>query len=124
MITMDYQELHLQLKSLQAQKAAVEKALHAKRADRKKQLIAEFKARLAEEGFDFEALCGADAKKRSKGSTDRTYPSFVAKDDAECVYTRGPIPGWMKEKMSALGLNPKAKEDRERFKSDYMVFQE
>ncbi len=118
---MDYQELHAQLKSLEAQKIAVQKALQAKRADRQKQLIAEFKARLEGEGFDFAEICSSGGKKRLRRSGESGYPAYVAKDDDSRVYIRGPLPGWMKEKMSAVGLNPSVKADRERFKSDYMV---
>lgn len=42
------QELHEQLKALEEQKAELARALQAKGNDRKKQLVAEFKARLKE----------------------------------------------------------------------------
>lgn len=118
---MEYHELHEQLKSLEEQKAEIARALQAKRNDRKKELVAEFKARLKEEGFDFDEVCGSPGKGRSRRSGARNYPVYVAKDDADCVYVRGPLPGWMKDKMSALGLNPAAKADRDRYKTDYMV---
>lgn len=118
---MDYQALQQQLKDLEAQKAQLEQVLQAKRGERKKELVAEFKARLAEEGFDFEEICGKiDGRKGRRASSSRDYPTFVLKDDSGLTYVRGPIPQWMKDKMSALGLDPGSKQDRERFKADYM----
>jgi DNA-binding protein H-NS len=112
---LEYHELSEKLRELDAQKADVERALAAKRNTRKKELAAEFKSRANEEGFDWEEICGISKRRATSGR------SYVAKDDPNCVYTRGPLPVWMKDKMAAAGLDPTSKADREQFKADYMI---
>lgn len=118
---MEYQALQQQLKDIEARKAEIERVLQSKRTERKKELIAEFKTRLREEGFEYADICGHEDGRRTRrqGGVTR-YPLFAVKSDPNLTYIRGPVPGWMKEKMAAIGLDPADKGDRERYKSEYM----
>jgi hypothetical protein len=117
----DYQALQQELKGLEARKAELEQAIQAQRGERKKELIAEFKARLTEEGFDFAEICGkSEGKKGRRTSGSQSSAALVYKGDPNLSYIRGPIPGWMTEKMSELGLDSSSKEDRDRFKAEHM----
>jgi DNA-binding protein H-NS len=48
------------------------------------------------------------------------YPRFVDPDNPNNVYRRGVLPGWMKERMLAHGLDPSRKADRETFKTTHL----
>ena len=119
---MEYTELRAKLESLEAEQKEVERVLAAKRDKRKAELIAEFKQRIKEEGFTIgevtDTFLGRRGSRRSAG--ERSYPRYVDNANPEDVYVRGPLPGWMKERMSAVGLNPSDKGDRERYKQEYM----
>ncbi|WPL19625.1 H-NS histone family protein [Thiorhodovibrio winogradskyi] len=119
---MEYTELRAKLESLEAEQKEVERVLAAKRDQRKAELISEFKQRIKDEGFTVgevaDAFAGRRNSRRSGGA--RSYPRYVDNADSNFVYVRGPLPGWMKERMTAVGLNPADKGDRERYKQDYM----
>ena len=57
-------------------------------------------------------------KTRKSGSGD--YIRYIDPDNPNNVYVRGVLPGWMKEKMTALGLDPSNREDREFFKANHL----
>jgi DNA-binding protein H-NS len=120
---MEYTELKAKLESLEAEQKEVQRALSAKRDRRKSELLAEFKQRVIEEGFQVAEFADAFGGRRGGGrraSTPRSYPRYIDKGDSSRSYVRGPLPSWMKERMSAVGLNPAMKDDRERYKNDYM----
>ncbi|MBK5967600.1 MULTISPECIES: H-NS histone family protein [Thiorhodovibrio] len=120
---MEYTELKAKLESLEAQQKEVERALASKRDKRKAELVAEFKERITGEGFaiaEFADIFGGRRGARRSAGAQRSYPRYVDNADPDCIYVRGPLPGWMKERMSAVGLNPGNKEDRERYKQEYM----
>lgn len=48
------------------------------------------------------------------------YPRFVDPDNPNNAYSRGVLPGWMKERMLAHGLDPSSKADRETFKTTHL----
>ena len=120
---MEYTELKAKLEALEAQQKEVERALASKRDKRKAELVSEFKEKLIAEGFSVaefaDAFGGRRGGRRASGA-QRSYPRYVDNADSDCIYVRGPLPGWMKERMSAVGLNPANKEDRERYKQEYM----
>lgn len=122
---LEYPELRTKLDEIEKQKSEVEKALMAKRNDRKRELLAAFKQRVEDEGFTLHEVCplrSAGKNRRGNGS-ERTFAVYVSNDDPEKTYVRGPLPSWMKEKMAGLGLDPSSKEDRDRYKADYMHLQ-
>lgn len=120
---MEYTELKAKLQALEAQQKEVERALASKRDKRKAELVAEFKEQATAEGFTIAEIADAFAGRRGSrrsASAQRSYPRYVDQADSSLIYVRGPLPGWMKERMSAVGLNPANKEDRERYKQQYM----
>jgi DNA-binding protein H-NS len=48
----------------------------------------------------------------------------VDPENAENVYSRGAIPGWMKQKMQDQGYDPSKKADRDAFKANYLRVKE
>jgi DNA-binding protein H-NS len=48
------------------------------------------------------------------------FPRYVDPTDPSRAYVRGVLPGWFKETMQGLGLDPASKEDREKFKAEHL----
>ncbi|MBK1647835.1 H-NS histone family protein [Rhabdochromatium marinum] len=118
---MEYTELNEKLQTLEAEQKEVKRALASKRDKRKAELIAEFKQKFIAEGFTVAEMVDTFAGRRSrKPYTERSYSRYIDKADPDRTYARGPLPGWMKERMITVGLDPNDKGDRERYKQDYM----
>lgn len=122
---MEYTELKAKLESLEAEQREIERALAAKRDQRKAEIISQFKEQIAEEGFSLGEMVESLGPRRGprKSAGNRSYPRYVDNADPNCVYVRGPLPTWMKEKMVSVGLEPSDKDDRERYKKEYMQMQ-
>lgn len=51
----------------------------------------------------------------------RNYIRFANPDNLEETYERGPLPPWLKEKMTAQGFDPGDKLAREKFKREHLL---
>jgi DNA-binding protein H-NS len=60
-------------------------------------------------------------KRPGRGKGDRSYISYVDPNNAENVYVRGVLPRWMKDQMASNGLDASSKEDRDRFKEQFLT---
>lgn len=49
------------------------------------------------------------------------YPVYVLPNDETRTYTRGPLPVWMKDMMTACHLDPTVAKDRAIFKEEHLV---
>jgi DNA-binding protein H-NS len=119
-------EIQKQLEQIAQDKADLQKALEQRRQQMKYELAQQIKDMILEHGYDVSeiaSLLGA-RKRRGGGSVRkggaRQYTKFVDPDNADNVYVRGVIPGWMKQKMVDQGYDPSSKEDREAFKANYL----
>lgn len=132
---MDYQhlsanELQSQIEQTQQKEAELRRALEQRRQEEKKELAQEIRGIIKERGHDVDEIAdlimppsrrrraGAAAKKPATGGGG--YTRYVDPENADNVYTRGVLPGWMKQKMAAAGLNPSDKADRDTFKANYL----
>jgi len=59
-----------------------------------------------------------------RATGDRQYARYVDPENAENIYSRGAIPGWMKQKMQDQGYDPSKKADRNVFKANYLRVKE
>jgi DNA-binding protein H-NS len=59
-----------------------------------------------------------------RATGDRQYARYVDPENAENIYSRGAIPGWMKQKMQDQGYDPSKKADRDVFKANYLRVKE
>ena len=62
---------------------------------------------------------GIEAPRQLSGTRQsREYTRYVDPDNADNIYVRGVLPGWMKQKMQDQGYDPGSKSDREAFKAN------
>lgn len=118
-------EIQKKLDSLENHRAALENALVEKRAQTKKELANEIKEMIGSKGYDLEEIIGMlSPRKRgavgTRSKSNRSYTRYVDPANPDNIYIRGVLPGWMKEQMTEKGLEPKDKDDREKFKAKYL----
>jgi DNA-binding protein H-NS len=116
---------------------AIQNRLAEMEAERKR-LEAEFKKRMANELSDFAkeiaavitergyqideivALLQKGKRSGSKRHASASYAHYVDPDNPENTYSRGPLPRWLTEKMTAAGFDPADKAQREEFKANHL----
>lgn len=127
---MDYkslsvEDLQQQLQEIEKNRVNLEKALSQRWHEAKSELVQEIRELIESRGYDADEILSLVAPRRRRGSGgakkgNRSYTRYVDPENPDHVYTRGVLPGWMKEKMSAQGYDPSVKEDREAFKTNYL----
>jgi DNA-binding protein H-NS len=120
------EELKNQIEQTKQREAELQRALSQRWQAEKAELAQEIRQLIEGRGFDLEEVLNhilparrrrsASAKKSGSGS----YTRYADPENPDNVYSRGVLPRWMKDKMSALGLDPSNKEDREAFKSNHL----
>jgi DNA-binding protein H-NS len=119
-------EIREQLEQIEQNRADLEKALDQRRQQAKYDLAQQLKDTIVEHGYDVaeiaRLLSGRKRRGVAAGSKKgaRRYTKYVDPENADNVYVRGVIPGWMKDKMQEQGYDPGSKADREAFKSSYL----
>ena len=116
-------EIQQQLDELAQSQADLEAALEQRQQQAKYDLAQEIKDLVQDRGYDLSeiaALLGTRRRRSGGGKKagSRQYTKYVDPDNAENVYVRGVIPGWMKQKMTDQGYDPSSKQDRETFKAN------
>ena len=94
--------------------------MDAKLAEERGEFVKRFRGKIVEEGYDVASIAKSLAG-RVKRVPQRTYKTLVDPKNTEHTYVRGVLPGWIKEQMRTLGLDPASKADREKFKAEHMV---
>ena len=56
-----------------------------------------------------------------KASDGRSFPRYALASDPSRVYSRGRMPKWLTDSMTAAGANPDLPADREAFRASHMV---
>jgi DNA-binding protein H-NS len=113
------EEIEDQLRMIAQSRADLEKALEEKRQHAKHELAQHIRELISEHGYDVSEIAPLVAVKKRRGASGkggRRYTRYVDPDDPGNVYSRGVIPGWMKQKMLDQGYDPSSKSDREAFK--------
>ena len=118
-------EIQQQLDELAESKASLEQALEDRQQQVKYDLAQQIKDLIQEQGYDLSEIVSLLGVRRrrsvapKKGGA-RQYTKYVDPDNADNVYVRGVIPGWMKQKMQDQGYDPSSKSDREAFKANFL----
>ena len=122
--SMSAEEIEAQLQQLALNKRALEKALERKKSRRKTDLAAKVRDMIVAEGYEVDEILElVDKKKRGGGAADKapgTHKAYVDPENPENSYSRGVLPGWMKARMQANGLDPANKADRDTFKARFL----
>jgi DNA-binding protein H-NS len=117
-------EIQEQLAQIEADKKALEAALKNQRAAELSGFAKEIKEHITERGYTVDEVFSVLSKGRRKSAAGRrsgNYPHYVDPDNPANTYSRGPVPGWLKEKMIASGYDPADRAQREEFKTSHLM---
>ena len=117
-------EIIERLNEIDAEKAELEAALAQAKVEMKSYVVEQIRDLLAENGYTADEILPLVAP-AEPAKPARVFSTWAMKDDPATppfrTYTRGVLPGWMKDDMASVGLDPRMGEDRTKFKSEYMV---
>jgi DNA-binding protein H-NS len=115
------EEIEQQLHAIDQNRADLEKALEKRQQEARDELAQQIKDMIVEHGYevsDIVPLLGVRKRRSPSRKGGRQYTRYADPDNPNNVYSRGVIPGWMKQKMRDEGYNPANKADREAFKAN------
>lgn len=119
--------IQAQLEEIKQNQAALERALEARRQEDKQALIDEIRQMIQERGHDVgeiaEQIGGRGPRKKSRSGRAGlgNYVRYVDPDNSNNVYTRGRMPHWLTEKMTANGFDPADPAHRAQFKEQHLT---
>jgi len=121
-------ELNAQLEALSAEREALKAALEYRHEAEKTELAAKIKGLISERGHNVEEIAEllqgrASGRKgrRQRAAANDSYTRYADPDNPENTYSRGRMPAWLVEKMSANGFDPADAEHRAQFKEQHLV---
>lgn len=117
------EQIESQLAQIEADRKKLETALKQRRTVELSDFAKEIGEKITERGFHVDevvALLSKRKKPASKRARSAEYARYVDPDNPAHSYSRGPLPGWLREKMEAAGYNPADKAQREEFKSSHL----
>jgi DNA-binding protein H-NS len=126
------EEIQQQLDDIEQSKSELQRALSARREQERHGVAQEVRDLILDRGYDLEEIIPLviTRRRRARGASprpasgSRDYKRYVDPENAENIYVRGVLPGWMKQKMQEQGYDPGVKADREAFKANYLQVQE
>lgn len=120
-------EIQQQLDEMEASRAELERALVIRRQEARHEVVQQVKELILNSGYELDEIIPLVTVRRRRGagsgratSSGRDYTRYVDPENAENIYVRGVLPGWMKGKMQEQGYDPSIKADREAFKANYL----
>lgn len=119
------EELKQQIEQAKQREAELQRALKQRAQAEKGELAQHIRSMIEDRGYDVEDIMGFVQPRKRRGGGGKkgssgNYTRYVDPENADNVYTRGVLPGWMKQKMASLGLDPKNREHRESFKANHL----
>ena len=124
-------EIRRQLEEAESKKAELNRLLAVRRHEGKDEVIQQIREIIDNNGYEYDEILPHVTPKRGRGrrpsrfkqpkpvsSSTRQYTQYVDPDNADNIYVRGVLPGWMKQKMQEQGYDPSSKSDRETFKAN------
>lgn len=119
------EEIRRQLEEAETKQAELNHILKVRRQEGKDDVIQQIRDVIEKNGYQFEEILPFVAPKRRRGMaasrklvSNRQYTRYVDPDNADNIYVRGVLPGWMKQKMREQGYDPGLKADRVAFKEN------
>jgi hypothetical protein len=85
--------------------------------------VKEIRDQIIERGYEVDQVIAALSKGGRKASSRRQlgdYARYVDPENPDRGYTRGPLPKWLQEMMTASGFDPADKAQREEFKEKHL----
>jgi DNA-binding protein H-NS len=120
--TKSIEALHQQLAELEQQRADLERTLAERHNAAKGDIATQVKDLILSNGYSLEEILPlvTNSGRRRRQTSEHRTGYYVDPADPTNTYVRGPIPGWMKDKMAELGLSPASKADRNAFKANHL----
>ena len=109
------EQIKSQLEQIEADRKKLETALKQRRTLELSDFAKEIGERITERGFHVDEVVSLLAKRKKTVSKRTRSAEYV-----RYSYSRGPLPGWLREKMEAAGYDPADKAQREEFKSSHL----
>jgi len=97
----------------------VETAIEQRTREDKRELADQIRRKITEAGYEPEEILHL-IKGRSRRIESRVYATWIDPENSQNTYVRGPLPGWLKKKMTDAGMDPADKEQRENFKQTHL----
>ena len=113
-------ELIKRLEEIKAEEAELEAALAKAKIEMREYVVERIREMLAENGFTADEILPLVAP-AEPAKPARNFQTWALNSDQTKTYTRGVLPGWIKDAMAAVGLDPRMGEDRAKFKNEHMV---
>jgi DNA-binding protein H-NS len=117
-------EIQAQLKQIEADKKALALALKKRREAELAGFAQGVRDQIIAAGYTADEICAVISRGKRRASSSRrpgVYPRYANPDNPSQVYSRGPLPAWLKELMEAQGYDANDKAQREEFKSSYLT---
>jgi len=112
----EFSALQARLKQIEEERVLLEQQMEAQKEEALDAIAVRVKEYISEQGFDpIEVVRKILPEKRK--STSKSYVDNATGQ----VYVRGALPGWMREAMTNMGLDPANKEHREKYKTEHMT---
>lgn len=119
------EEIKRQLEESTTKQTEMNRILEVRRQEGKEDVVQQIRNIIEKNGYQFDEILPFVAPKRRRGmgavrklASERQYTRYADPDNAENIYVRGVLPGWMKRKMQEQGYDPSSKTDREAFKAN------
>ncbi len=125
--SIEAEKIRQELEQLERQREELQRALEQKRQQAKRELAERIKEMIITAGYDLNDICPLvvgsrryRTAKRSLSREKRHYRKFADPKHPERVYSRGPLPWWMREMMQEKGYDVNDKAAREAFKMKHL----
>ncbi len=113
------EQLHQRLEELGEEWNAVEAQIERRTKEDRLELANLMRQKITDAGFEVDEIARLLRGYRGRTRTGN-YTPWVDPDDAANTYVRGPLPAWLKAKMTKAGVDPQDKEQREAFKQNHL----
>ncbi|MBK1632657.1 hypothetical protein CKO31_18295 [Thiohalocapsa halophila] len=117
------EEIRAHLAELEAAETALREALRERQAAEFADFLNDLREQVDARGYDLDEVIARLSKGR-RGRSAKHGPGAVTRyidpENPERAYARGPLPGWLREKMEAAGYDPADKAQREEFKTTHL----
>ncbi|WP_295391644.1 H-NS histone family protein [uncultured Thiodictyon sp.] len=121
-------EIRQHLETIEQNKSELQRALSTRRQEAKQGVVQQIRDLITQNGYEVDEIVPLIQARRRRGPaaapratpSGRDYTRYVDPENAQNIYVRGVLPGWMKQKMQEQGYDASKKADREAFKANYL----
>ncbi|KAA6183049.1 H-NS histone family protein [Thiohalocapsa marina] len=118
-------ELRQRKLEMEQQQAEMDRLLAQKLRETRRDFVRELRDLIEARGYSVEEIGEQLAgRRRGGGGAQPSGKYYVDPQDPDNVYKRGPLPGWLKDKMRADGYDPDNKAQRDDYKASHLTLVE